>query len=234
MTSRTTTSAARSAPAADAMSDSTARHAPSRPTLYPRLSAARRAALWRRPPRNPCSNKRGGTLQGVPPTSGGKSFRCGLRQPMRPPVASGDRARSKSSVYVLSSAQMTRVRLTPAPGLRPPRASRRVPVTRLPFFYPSSHRVARDAEGARQSAQGTAFVVSAQDLFALWFCVGIAARLFSTALRALAAQVTLAAIRSHAVTHQSLALAMLTSKSNSNHCRTLACHLDMSHYPNGF
>ncbi len=172
----------RRAPAADAVSDSTARHVPSGPTLYQRLSAARWETLWRRPPRNPCSNERGGTLRGPPPTSGDKSARSGLQLRRRRPVASGGRAQSKSSVYALSSGQMTRVRLTPAPGRRLQGASRRVPATWLPYFNPSRHRVARDAEGACQYAQGIAFVVSAQDLFALWFCVDTAARLLATAL----------------------------------------------------
>jgi hypothetical protein len=75
-------------------------------------------------------------------------------------------------------------------------ASRRVPATVLPFCDPRGDGVPRDAEGARQTAQRTAFIVSAQDLFARLLCVSVAARSFSTALTTIAAQVTLAAIRS--------------------------------------
>jgi hypothetical protein len=85
------------------------------------------------------------------------------------------------------------------------------------FFEPVGDGVTRDAEGARQAAQTAAFVVSAQDLFALFSTVSVSARLFSTALRAMATQITLAAIGSKAVTYQPLALAMLTSQSKGDH-----------------
>ena len=87
-----------------------------------------------------------------------------------------------------------------------------------------------DAEGAGESAQTAALVVGAQYLFALLLAVSVSARLFTTALSAIAAQITLAAIRSEAVTHQPFALAMLTSQSNGDHDCTLARHLYVSHY----
>jgi hypothetical protein len=61
--------------------------------------------------------------------------------------------------------------------------------------------LARDAEGARQAAQTAAFVVSAKYLFARFRRVSVSARLFATALSAIAAQIPLAAIRSEPVTH---------------------------------
>jgi hypothetical protein len=112
---------------------------------------------------------------------------------------------------------MTTVRLTPTRGRRLRRASRKVQATGLPFFKPSGDGVARDAESARESAQTTAFVIRAKYLFTFWFWISIATRLFATALTTVAAQITLAAIRSQTVTHQSFALAVLTSHSKSDH-----------------
>ncbi len=202
----------------DVMSSSTARRAPSVPTLYRRQCAALQAAPASTLPRNPSSNERGDNRQESLSISGDMSWHSGRRQPRRPLAVSGDIAQSKSSTSELFSAQTTIVHPTPARAVRPPRASQRERATPLPFFYPRRDRVARHTEGACQPAQTAAFIVSAQDLFARWCWISIAARLFSTALTALAAQITLASIRSRAVTHQSLALAMLTLKSNSDHC----------------
>ena len=216
--SRTTTCDAQSARDADVKLDSSARHAPSGPSLSPLECAALRAAPSRTLPKSPCSNEPADTRQELLAISGGRSRRSGLRQQRQPLDESGDTRRSKSSIYAPSSTRMTRVHPTPARGLRLPRASRRGQATPLPFFYPTRDRVARDAESTRQPAQTAAFVISAQDLFALCFTVRIRARLFPAALLAITAQVTLAAIRSQAVTHQPLALAMLTSQSNGDHC----------------
>ncbi len=218
LTSRMTKSDAQSARAADAKLDSTARRALSAPSLSPLPCAALVAAPSSTPPRSLCSNEPDDTRQELLPISGGMSWRCGLRQQRRPLAGFGDTRQSKSSVFWPSSARMTRVHPTPARGLRLPPASRRGRATPLPFFDPRGDGGARHAEGARQPAQTAAFVVSAQDLFACFYAIRMRARLFSTALRALAAQVTLAAIRSQAVTHQPLALAMLTSQSNGDHC----------------
>ena len=91
---------------------------------------------------------------------------------------------------------MTTVHPTPAQALRLPRASRRGRATRLPFFYPRRDSVARDAEGTRQSTQTAAFIIGAQDRFALRRAVGVAARLFAAPASAVTAQVALAAIGS--------------------------------------
>ncbi len=215
--SRTTTSAAQSARGADVQLDSSARRARSAPSLYRLPCAALLAAPLRTLPRSPCSHERDDTRQESLPISDGRSSRCGLLKRRLPLDGSGDRAQSKSSVSASSSAQMTRVHPTPARDVRLPPASRGGRATALPFFEPGGDRVARDAEGAREPAQAAAFVIRAQDLFALFFTVRQSARLCSTALRAIAAQVTLAAIRSQAVTHQPFALAMLTSQSNGDH-----------------
>ncbi len=199
--SRTTTCGARSAPAFDAMSDSTARRAPSGPTLYPRLSAVRRAALWRMPPRSPCSNERADTRQESLPISDGTSSRCGRRQCKRPLGESGGTTQSISIAFWSSLARMTRVHPTPAPGPRPPEASRRVRAIRLPFFDPARHRVARHSEGAGEPAQTAALVIGAKYLFALCFRVSVAARLLPTALPTIAAEVALATVGNHAVTY---------------------------------
>lgn len=79
------------------------------------------------------------------------------------------------------------------------------------LFDPASNGVARHAEGAGEAAQTAALVVGAKYLFARCWRISVAARLLSTALPTIAAEVALAAIGSHAVTHQPLALAMLTS-----------------------
>ncbi len=216
-TSRMTTSDAQSVRVADAKLDSTARRALSGPSLSPLPCAALVAAPSSTPPRSPCSSAPADTRQGSLPISGGRSWRCGLRQQRRPLAGFGDRAQSKSSVFWPSSTRMTRVHLTPAPETRLPPASRKGQATALPFFEPGGDGVARDPEGARQPTQTAAFVVSAQDLLALCLTVSQCARLCATARRAIAAQVTLAAIRSQAVTHQPFALAMLTAQSYGDH-----------------
>jgi len=217
LTSRMTKSDAQSARAADAKLDSTARRALSAPSLSPLPCAALVAAPSSTPPRSLCSNEPDDTRQELLPISGGMSWRCGLRQQRRPLAGFGDTRQSKSSVFWPSSARMTRVHPTPARGLQLPPVSRRGRATALPFFEPRGDGVARDPEGAGESTQTAAFVVSAQDLLALCLTVSQSARLCSTALRAIAAEVTLAAIRSQAVTHQPFALAMLTSQSNGDH-----------------
>ncbi len=201
VTSRTTMSAAQSAPVFDAMSDSTARRVLSRPTLYPPPCAVLRATLSSTLSKNPCSNKRGERFQELPSTTGGTSSRCGRQLRKRQPDESGDITRSKSNAFSPSSAQMTTVRPTPARDWRLQRASRKVQATGLPFFEPRGDGLPGDAEGARQSTQTAAFVVSAKYLFAFLFLISIAARLLATALTAVTAQVALPAIRSQTVTH---------------------------------
>jgi hypothetical protein len=216
--SRMTTFAGQSARVADVASGSTARRAPSGPTPYPLPCVVSQAAPSRTPPRSPYSTEQYDTRQESPPISGGMSWRYGLR-PRKPPLdGSGDRAQSKSSVFWPSSARMTRVHPTPALGFQLPKAFRRVRVMHSPFFDPASNGVARDSEGARESTQTAAFVVSAKDLFARFWRISVAARLLPTALPTIAAEIALAAIGSQAVTHQPLALAMLASQDNNNHC----------------
>ncbi len=70
--------------------------------------------------------------------------------------------------------------------------------TLIPFFNPSCDGVARDTEGASQSAQRTALIISAHDLFAFFSRVGVCAWLLAAALLTIAA-------------HQIDARAMLTS-----------------------
>ncbi len=201
VTSRTTMSAAQNAPVFDVMSDSTARRVLSRPTLYPPPWAALRAPLSHKLSRNPYNNVRGERLQESLSTTGGTSSRCGRQQRRRQPDEFDDTTRSKSNAFSPSSAQMTTVRPTPARDWRLRRGSRKVQATALPFFEPRGDGLPRDAEGARQSTQTAALVVSAEYLFALLFLISIAARLLATALAAVTAQVTLATIRSQTVTH---------------------------------
>ena len=217
MISRTIKSGARSAPTAAVMSDSTARRVLSRLTFYPPPCAALRAPLSHMLSRNPYNNVRGERLRESLSTTGGTSSRCGRQLRKRQPDESGDITRSKSNAFSPSSAQMTTVRPTPARDWRLQRASRKVQATGLPFFEPRGDGLPGDAEGARQSTQTAALVVSAKYLFAFLYLISIAARLLATALTAVTAQVTLAAIRSKAVTHKSFALAMLTSQSKSDH-----------------
>ena len=215
--SRTTTCAAQSARVAVVKLDSSVRRAPSGRTLSPLPCAVLLATLSSRLPRSPCSNEQDDTRQESLPIGGGRSSHSGLRQHKRPLDGFGDRAQSKSSVSAPSSARTTTVRLTPTPGLRLRRASQKVQATALPFFEPRGDGLPGDAEGAGESTQTATFIVSAKYLFAFLFRISIAARLFATALTAVTAQVTLAVIRSKAVTHKSFALAMLTSQSKSDH-----------------
>ncbi len=135
--SRTTTSAAQSARGADVKLDSTARHAPSGPSLSPLECAALRAAPSSMLPRSPSSNDEpADTRQESLAISGGRSSRSGLRPQRRPLDESGDTRRSRSSIYAPSSTRMTRVHPTPARGLRLPPASCRGQATPLPFFIP--------------------------------------------------------------------------------------------------
>ena len=210
-TSRTTMSAAQSVPIFDAKSDSTARHAPSRPTLYPLPCAARRVTRARRPSKSRCSTELGEKLQEWPAINGGTSSRYGRQRRRRRPDESGDTTRSKSNASWPSSAQMTTTHPVPALGLRLPPAFRRGRVSQSPFFYPSRDRVARDAEGTSQSTQRTAFITGAQDLLAFFFRVGIGTRLLATALLTIAAQVALSVISGQSIANQIDARAMLTS-----------------------
>ena len=216
--SRMIMSAAQSAPTADAASDSSARRVLSAPSLYPQMCAALWASLSSTLPRSPCRNEPDDTRQESHSISGGKSSRYDLRQRRQLLDGSADRVQSKSSACWPSSARMTRVHPTPARGLRPPQASRRGRATLLPFFDPARNGVARHCEGAREAAQTAALVVGAKYLFARFLRVSVAARLLSAALSAIAAEVALATIGSQAITHQPLALAMLTSQGNSDHC----------------
>ena len=201
LTSRMTRSAGQSAPAFDAKSNSTARRVPSDLTLYPLPCAVPQATPSSRLPRNPYSSERGHTAQAMLATSGDKFSGCDLRQRKPRLVWSDGTVQSKSSVFWFSSAQMTLARLTPGRDGQLLRASRKVQAVELPFFEPRGDSLSGDAEGSRQSTQTTAFFVSAKYLLAFLFCVSITARLLATALTAVTAQITLAAIRSQPVTH---------------------------------
>lgn len=201
MTLRMTMSDGQNAPVFAATSDSSARRAPSRPTLYPPPCVARRVTLAHTLSKNPCSNERGETVQELFSTNGGTSARCGRRLRRRQPDKSGDTRRSKSNASWSSSAQMTTIRPTPARDWRLLRAARKVQANEPPFFEPRTDGLPGDAEGARQATQTAALVLSTRYLFAFLFLISIAARSFPPALTAVTAQVTLAAIRSQPVTH---------------------------------
>ena len=167
MISRTTMSCAQSARAAAAASGSIARRVPSDPTPSRPPCAAQPAARSRTPSRSPCSSEHAGKPQESLPIGGGKSAHCGRRSQTRRPAGSGGTAPARPIAYALSSGRMTRVHPTPAQVARLPKASRRVRAARLPFFNPAGDGVPRDAESAREPAQGTAFVVSSEYLFTL-------------------------------------------------------------------
>lgn len=207
---RTTMSAAQSAPAFAATSDSTARRVLSPPTLYPPPCVARRVTLARMLSKNPYSTARGERLRERLSTNGGMSSRCGRRQRRQQLGESGDTRRPKSNACSPFSAQMTTTHRVPAPGLRLPPAFRRGQASLSPFFNPSRDGIARDAEGTSQSAQRTAFIVSAQDSVALLFRVGNGAWLRAAALLTIAAQVALSVISGQSIANQIDAGAMLT------------------------
>ena len=208
---RMTMFAAQSAPAFVVRLDSTSRHAPSRPTLYPPLCVARRATLSRKLSRNPCSTERSERLQESLSTNEGTSARSGHQLRRRQSDESGDITRSKSNAFWLSSVQMTTTHPIPAPGLRRPTASRTAQASRPPFFNPSRDRVTRDAEGPRKPSQTAALVIGAKYSFAFFFGIGIGARLLAAALLASAAQVTLSAISGQSLANQICTGAVLTS-----------------------
>jgi len=79
--SRTITSVAQSAPVFVVTSDSTARRAPSPPTLSPPPCAVPRAALWHMLPRNPYRIELADIRQGSFPTSAGRSVGYDPRPP---------------------------------------------------------------------------------------------------------------------------------------------------------
>lgn len=208
---RMTTSAAQNAPAFDVKLDSTFRHAPSRPTLYPPLCVAWRATLLNTLSRNPCSTERSESRQEWLSTNEGTSAHYGHQLRRRQSDESGDTVRSKSNAFWLSSAQTTTTHPIPAPGLGRPQASRTAQASLSPFFNPSCDRVARDAEGARQTAHTAALVIGAKYLFAFFFGIGISTRLLAAALLAVTAQVTLTAISGQSIAHQICTGAVLTS-----------------------
>ena len=169
LTSRMTMFAGQSAPVFDAKSDSTARRVLSHLTLSPLPYAALRATLLNMLSTNPYNNGLDESRQELLSINGGTSSRCGRQSRKRPPDESGDREQSRSSAFWLSSAQLTTTHPIPAMVLRLQEASRRVRASGLPFFEPSRDGVTRDAEGAGETAQTAALVVSAKDLFALLF-----------------------------------------------------------------
>lgn len=92
------------------------------------------------------------------------SLYCDHQSRRQPPAGFGDTARSRSTSYVLSSGQTTRVhptlRWSPPDHLdQVPLAFRSRAATLIPFFDPPGDGVTRHAEGACQSAQAAAFSI---------------------------------------------------------------------------
>ena len=87
------------------------------------------------------------------------------------------------------------------------------------FFEPTGDGVARDAEGARESAQRAALVIGAQDCFALFRGVAIRLRVVAACATAVGTEVALFAIIRQPVADDVDAAAVATSKFDCNHQR---------------
>jgi hypothetical protein len=101
----------------------------------------------------------------------------------------------------------------------------------LPFFDPGCDGVTTHAEGASESAQRAAFLISTQYLLALMGGISIARRVVTTLAATISTQVFLFAIWREAITNEVLALAVTTLQFDSNHDRyRLTHHSMLSHY----
>ena len=78
------------------------------------------------------------------------------------------------------------------------------------FFEPTGESVARDTEGAREPAQGTALVVSAQYLLAFFFGIAIRLRVLTARPSALGAEEALFAVLRQAIASELVATAVIT------------------------
>jgi len=85
------------------------------------------------------------------------------------------------------------------------------------FFKPLADGIARHTEGALQTAQGTAFFISAKDLFPLRFRVTIGLRVVATAALTVFAPKSLFTIAGVTVSHQLFTIAVTTFEGDDNH-----------------
>ena len=196
MISRTITFGAQSAPVAAATSGSTARRAPSDPTLYRLPCAAPQAALSSTLPRNPWSTVPAGKLRESLATSGDMFWHSGLRPQRRRLGVSGDESAIQIQHFRTFFSTNDHSSSNSSTGSSTSTSVAERSGNSATFFYPRRDSVARDAEGTRQSTQTAAFIIGAQDRFALRRAVGVAARLFAAPASAVTAQVALAAIGS--------------------------------------
>ena len=98
------------------------------------------------------------------------------------------------------------------------------------FFEPRANGVAGDAEGARQSAQGTAFFIGPQDFLALFLRIAGRLRIVAAATLAIFTVIALFAIASQPVAKQVVTAAITTSNRNCNHKVSLPFLPLLSHY----
>jgi len=82
---------------------------------------------------------------------------------------------------------------------------------------PVADRRARPAEGALQTAQGTAFFVGAQNLFPLCFGVTIRLRVVEAAALTVFALEALFPIAGETISHQLVTVAVATFQGDDNH-----------------
>jgi len=85
------------------------------------------------------------------------------------------------------------------------------------FFEPTGDRITGDAEGASQTTQTAALIVSAQDHFALTLGITIGSWVISAITSTVVADVALFAILGQTVTSNVGTLAMPTPELSSNH-----------------
>ena len=94
------------------------------------------------------------------------------------------------------------------------------------FFEPARDGVARDSEGAREAPQRGAFLVSAKDLLAPLWRVGVGAGVLAALPAAVMAEVLLFAIGSLAVLDDVFTVAVVAGNDLSNHSWILSFGLD--------
>ena len=124
------------------------------------------------------------------------------------------RARPKPIVCWLFSAQMTTVH--PIRARSPLRrlvaaqlASRPTQAMSAFFFEPSGDALSGDAEGARQTAQTAAFVISTKDALTFLLGVAVGLRVVTAAASAVSTEVALFAILREAIARKFIAAAVI-------------------------
>jgi len=98
----------------------------------------------------------------------------------------------------------------------------------LLFFDPTRDGRARDAKGAGEAAETTAFLIGMQDLLAASLWIGMGSRILTALTSTCTAAIQLFAIGSMTIAHQSITLTVRTVKGDGDHRRLLFLGIDCS------